>query len=226
VSGEVGGECICTLSYALLYQYTSRSTAKTRLIDASFYFSYFICFASTTTSPLPVLVGYMSTYAQTHIEASIHIDSKIYETEDWSDTPSLSNTTNTSSPSDNLFDLPPLSHEYGKMEDSWHNTPLPDSPCTDLGSIAPHGLSGHRRGPSELESTMWDTAQVNGELGLAPIMSSDAKLAAGLATSDLKNSIGREGIAPLPIAVWAKIMDTSKGRDKVLASSSGGSSWK
>jgi hypothetical protein len=112
------------------------------------------------------------------------------------------------------------------MEDSWHNTPLPDSPCTELGSIAPHGLGGHRRGPSELEATMWDTAQVNGELGLAPLMSSDAKAAAGLATSDLKKSIGREGIAPLPIAVWAKIMDTSKGRDKVLASSSAGSSWK
>jgi hypothetical protein len=108
------------------------------------------------------------------------------------------------------------------MEDSWHNTPLPESPCTELGSIAPHGLGGHRRGPSELEATMWDTAQVNGELGLAPLMSSDAKAAAGLATSDLKKSIGREGIAPLPIAVWAKIMDTSKGRDKVLASSSAG----
>jgi len=164
----------------------------------------------------------MSAYAHLHLRTSSQINSKIYETEDWSDTPSLSYTTNTSSPTDNLFDLPPLSHEYGKMEDSWHNTPLPDSPCIDLGSIAPHGLSGHRRGPSELESTMWDTAQVNGELGLAPLMSSDAKAAAGLVSGDLKKSIGKEGIAPLPIAVWAKIMDTSKGRDKVLASSSAG----
>jgi len=114
------------------------------------------------------------------------------------------------------------------MEDSWHNTPLPESPCIDLGSIAPHGLGGHRRGPSELESTMWDTAQVNGELGLAPVMSSDAKAAAGLHTSETvsyKKATGREGIAPLPIAVWAKIMDTSKGRDKVLVSSSASTSW-
>ena len=157
----------------------------------------------------------MSTYAHSHLQASIHIDSKLYETEDWSDTPSLSYTTNTSSPADHLFDLP-LSHEYGKMEDSWHNTPLPDSPLMDMGSIAPHGLGGHRRGPSELEATMWDTAQVNGELGLAPLMSSDAKLAAGLASTEPKKVKGKEGIAPLPIAVWAKIMDTSKGRYKVL----------
>jgi hypothetical protein len=54
VSVELKDECIGTLSYALLYQYTSRSTAKTRLIDASFYFSYFISFASTITSlPCP-----------------------------------------------------------------------------------------------------------------------------------------------------------------------------
>jgi hypothetical protein len=50
VSVEIKGECIGTL----LYQYTSRSTAKTRLIDASFYFSYFLSFASTNTSlPCP-----------------------------------------------------------------------------------------------------------------------------------------------------------------------------
>jgi len=164
----------------------------------------------------------MSIYAHPHLRTSSQIKSTDYETEDWSDTPSLSYTTHTSSPTDNLFDLPHLLHEYGKMEESWHNTPLPDSPCIDLGFIAPHGLSGHRRGPSELESTMWDTAQVNGELGLAPLMSSDAKAAAGLVSGDLKKSIGKEGIAPLPIAVWAKIMDTSKGRDKVLASSSAG----
>ena len=157
----------------------------------------------------------MSTYAHPHLQAPIHINTEVYEIEDWSDTPSLSCTTNTSSPSDHLFDLP-LSHEYGKMEDSWHNTPLPESPCIDMGSIAPHGLGGHRRGPSELEATMWDTAQVNGELGLAPLMSSDAKLAAGLASTESKMARGKEGIAPLPIAVWAKIMDTSKGRDKVL----------
>ena len=75
---------------------------------------------------------------------------------------------------------------------------------------------------------MWDTAQVNGELGLAPVMSSDAKAAAGLHTSETvsyKKATGREGIAPLPIAVWAKIMDTSKGRDKVLVSSSASTSW-
>jgi hypothetical protein len=171
----------------------------------------------------------MTTYAHSHLSPSIQINSNLYEIEDWSDTPSLSYTANTSSSSDNLFDLPLLSHDQVKMEDSWHNTPLPESPCVDMGSIAPHGLSGHRRGPSELEATMWDTAQVNGELGLAPIMSSDAKAAAGLQNFDTvsnKKVIGREGIAPLPIAVWAKIMDTSKGRDKVLVSSPTGFSWK
>jgi hypothetical protein len=67
---------------------------------------------------------------------------------------------------------------------------------------------------------MWDTAQVNGELGLAPIMSMDAKAVAGLPTSDHRAERRGEGLAPLPIAVWAKIMDTSKGRDKVLVSQS------
>jgi hypothetical protein len=171
----------------------------------------------------------MTTYAHSHLSTSIQIDSNLYEIEDWSDTLSLSYTTNTSSPSDHLFDLPLSSHDQDKMEDSWHNTPLPESPCIDMGSIAPHGLGGHRRGPSELEATMWDTAQVNGELGLAPIMSSDAKAAAGLQNFDTVSkpkAIGREGIAPLPIAVWAKIMDTSKGRDKVLVSGSANSLWK
>lgn len=73
---------------------------------------------------------------------------------------------------------------------------------------------------------MWDTAQINGELGLAPVMSIDAKAAAGLETINstttktitTKSGHGH-GAAPLPIAVWAKIMDTSKGRDKVLVRS-------
>lgn len=179
----------------------------------------------------------MSIYAHSHHQIPIYIHSEIYENEDWSNTPSLSFTTTTnsttSSPVDNLSDLPTTSHDYthwklDKMEDSWMSTPLPESPCTDMGAIAPHGLSGHRRGPSELESTMWDTAQINGELGLAPVMSVDAKAAAGLKTLNLTSTTTTttttksghgHGAAPLPIAVWAKIMDTSKGRDKVLVRS-------
>lgn len=167
-------------------------------------------------------------YTHTHLHTSTYHWTRSIEipNEDWSDTPSLSFSTTTNSPSDYLQDLPP-SHEYhtNKMEDTWRNTPLPESPiCTnDMGSIAPHGLSGHRRGPSELESTMWDTAQVNGELGLAPTMSFDAKASMGITTSSSSTSkrnsaniTGIGGVLPLPIAVWAKIMDTSKGRDKVL----------
>jgi len=154
-----------------------------------------------------------------------------FQDQNWSETPSLSysfsTTTNSRSDYLDLEDLPLQEHHYhnrkSKMEDTWRNTPLPESPCTDMGSIAPYGLSGHRRGPSELESTMWDTAQVNGELGLAPAMSFDAKAAMGItpisttATDKASNRIPG-GVLPLPIAVWAKIMDTSKGRDKVLVS--------
>jgi hypothetical protein len=168
----------------------------------------------------------MSTYEYRHHQSTSDWNRHSQnEFEDWSDTPSLSFSTNTNSPSDYLEDLPTPSYKFkcSKMEDDWRNTPLPESPiCTsDMGSIAPHGLGGHRRGPSELEATIWDTAQVNGELGLAPVMSMDAKSAAGLLPSSdhiTAKSTGRSGPAPLPIAVWAKIMDTSKGRDKVLVS--------
>jgi len=119
------------------------------------------------------------------------------------------------------------------MEESWKDYPLPASPLTDLSSgIAPHGLGGHRRGPSELESTvLWDTSQTNGELGLAPHIQMEADMKAGfpgplpipitssssrkMSTSTTNsNPIG--GQLPPPIAVWATIMDSSKGRDKVL----------
>jgi hypothetical protein len=128
---------------------------------------------------------------------------------------------------------------YSAMEESWRDYPLPASPLTDLSSgIAPHGLGGHRRGPSELESTvLWDTSQTNGELGLAPHIQMERDMKAGFpgpgpdsgslpvtmsirkqpqSTSTPASIPTPSGQLPLPIAVWATIMDSSKGRDKVL----------
>lgn len=87
----------------------------------------------------------------------------------------------------------------------------------------------HRRGISEdVEgSLLWTTSQTNGELGLAaePIPISSG-LGAGFvplssaSTSGEKGGGGGRVVGPLPVAVWARVMDSSKGRDKVLVRSS------
>lgn len=86
-------------------------------------------------------------------------------------------------------------------------------------------------------SLLWTSSLPNGELRLVPPENSYPSMvsysAPGSAQVHNRNTyesgdahgsgddIGRGKrvrIGPLPIAVWAKVMDTSKGRDKVLVS--------
>ena len=191
----------------------------------------------------------MTTYSYTTPRSTLS-DWTNSDSDHWSDiittpTPSLlaSPLSHLKNPSGHKLEHDPISkykytfqQRFDKMEESWKDYPLPASPLTDLSSgIAPHGLGGHRRGPSELESTvLWDTSQTNGELGLAPHIQMEADMKAGFPGSSnipITSSSGRKmststtnsnsigGQLPLPIAVWATIMDSSKGRDKVLVRS-------
>jgi len=103
------------------------------------------------------------------------------------------------------------------MESSWRDD-------ASSSSHSYHGL--HRRGPSELEgNVVWETSRLNGELGLAPEQG-EGNQHLGLAINPPianahtnTNTHGKStgtGALPLPIAVWARVMDSSKGRDKVL----------
>jgi hypothetical protein len=105
------------------------------------------------------------------------------------------------------------------MEPSWRDD-------ASSSSHSYHGL--HRRGPSELEgNVVWETSRLNGELGLAPEQGEGNKhlgLALNPSVANARTNTNTythgkstgTGALPLPIAVWAKVMDSSKGRDKVL----------
>jgi hypothetical protein len=206
-----------------------------------------ICLSST----LYLYLGHMTTYTYTYtipLSAYTHTTGTDNDSDHWSDI--ITTPTSSSASTSILFKSSswhPHPHEhdhtpeynnspkkrYDTMEESWRDYPLPASPLTDLSSgIAPHGIGGHRRGPSELESTiLWDTSQTNGELGLdpntqmggdmkagfpsLPVTMSSRKHSQAISTSALPTSNGQLPL-PLPIAVWATIMDSSKGRDKVL----------
>lgn len=121
----------------------------------------------------------------------------------------------------------PSTHLIG-MESSWRDDASSSSYGQQHTYGHGHGYGIHRRGPSELEHTasvIWDTSQSNGELGLAPDQTHGQSTkypgmvippiaVAGHSQGHVRGSGG----LPLPIAVWAKVMDTSKGRDKVLVS--------
>jgi len=103
------------------------------------------------------------------------------------------------------------------MESSWR----------DDASSSTHSYHGlHRRGPSELEgNVVWETSRLNGELGLAPEQGEGNKhlglainpsIASAHTNTNTHGKSTGTGALPLPIAVWAKVMDSSKGRDKVL----------
>ena len=108
------------------------------------------------------------------------------------------------------------------MESSWRDDPYP----TPGSSNSSHF---HKRGLSEVESSLlWTTSQSNGELGLVPPEEALPSLLSSYPTT--LHDVGRNGgsgtrgkgkgvrVGPIPIAVWAKVMDSSKGRDKVLVS--------
>jgi hypothetical protein len=162
---------------------------------------------------------------------------------DWtSQTPSLSQTSSTPSPVEYLENLVEAelytwsSHPYphpttrmDKMDSSWRDDIDQDHKYPASSSSTGHYSYGHglhHRGPSELESSvLWNTSQSNGELGLGPINVSTNQgiglgfppLASSRAHAPSKASnTGNPLPLPLPIAVWAKVMDSSKGRDKVL----------
>jgi len=103
------------------------------------------------------------------------------------------------------------------MEPSWRDD-------ASSSSHSYHGL--HRRGPSELEgNVVWETSRLNGELGLAPEqgegnrhlgLAINPSIASAHTNTNTHGKSTGTGALPLPIAVWAKVMDSSKGRDKVL----------